>query len=164
MKLNMPGMGLIKGLGVVLKNLTRRPVTEQYPEQRLTVSRRTRAPELVWDPNRCTGCATCAKACPQGVIKIETSAAEGNKYHVEKFETDTGYCIFCGFCVEACPFDALFMSSGYENGKYRRQDLILGKEALMAAQKHPSAYYHPEPVPGVALPDAEKLPRIEETW
>ncbi|MDO8490958.1 MAG: NADH-quinone oxidoreductase subunit I [Dehalococcoidia bacterium] len=156
------GLGILKGFALTAVHLFRRRFTILYPEKRLPVPRRIRGTELVWYVDRCTGCATCAKTCHQGVIKIVTSGPEGNRFHVDKFEVDTGYCIFCGLCVEACPFDAIFMSTEYERGKYRREDLVMSKEMLMAADKHPSAYYHPQPVPGVALP--EKVPSIEETW
>lgn len=99
-------------MALTLKHLFRRPITTQYPEERLTTSRRIRGYELVWDKEKCTGCATCAKSCPQGAIQIVTSvSAEENKYEVEKFEVDTGYCIFCGLCVESCPYEALFRKS-----------------------------------------------------
>ncbi len=62
-------------MAVTLKHLFRHPVTTQYPEQRLNVSRRTRGNELVWEEEQCSGCATCAKTCPQGVINIETSGS-----------------------------------------------------------------------------------------
>jgi NADPH-dependent glutamate synthase beta subunit-like oxidoreductase len=66
------GTGIAKGLTVTLKNLMRRPVTTKYPEQRLNVSRRIRGNELAWDEEKCTGCYTCARSCPIGVITIET--------------------------------------------------------------------------------------------
>lgn len=156
------GLGILKGMALTAVHLFRRRFTVLYPEKRLPTPRRIRGTELVWYVDRCTGCATCAKSCPQGVIKIVTSVPEDNRFRVETFEVDTGYCIFCGLCVESCPFDAIFMSMEYEKGKYRREDLVMGKEALIAAEKHPSAYYHPQPVPGVALP--EQVPSIEDTW
>jgi NADPH-dependent glutamate synthase beta subunit-like oxidoreductase len=67
------GNGIAKGMAVTLKHLFRHPVTTQYPEQKLIVSRRTRGNELIWQQEQCSGCSTCAKSCPQGVIKIETS-------------------------------------------------------------------------------------------
>ncbi len=142
--LNLPGIGLMQGLGVVFKNMTRKRITEQYPEERLNVSRRTRAQELVWEPGRCTGCATCVKACPQGNIKIKTSVGENNKYVVDQFENDEGRCIFCGLCVESCPYEALFFGRSYERSKYKREELVADIDEMTAADKERSAYFRPD--------------------
>lgn len=146
MKFERFGNGIAKGMTVTIKHVFRHPTVSQYPEQRLNWSRRTRGNELIWDNVKCTGCATCAKTCPQGVIQIVTSVnAVENKYKVEKFEVDTGYCISCGLCVEACPYNALFMGYSCERAKYRRGDLIQSNEMLLASEKRPaSAYMHPE--------------------
>jgi NADH-quinone oxidoreductase chain I len=140
------GIGIIKGLSVTLRNLFRTPVTTQYPEQRLNPSRRIRGNELIWSQKRCTGCGTCAKSCPQGSINIVTSTKiEENKYKVERFEVDMGYCIFCGLCVEACPYSALFLGYAYERSRYRRGELVLTKESLLeSAERKASGYAHPE--------------------
>ena len=146
MKFERYGIGIAKGMTVTIKHLLRHPTVSQYPEQRLHLSRRMRGNELIWDNVKCTGCATCAKACPQGVIQIVTSVNPvENKYTVEKFEVDTGYCISCGLCVESCPYGALFMGYAYERAKYRRGDLIQTNEMLLASPERPrSAYMHPE--------------------
>ncbi|MDO8687712.1 MAG: FAD-dependent oxidoreductase, partial [Dehalococcoidales bacterium] len=73
MKFERYGLGIAKGLGVTIKYLWRHPITTQYPEQRLTTSRRIRGNELIWDKERCSGCTTCARTCPQGAIFITTS-------------------------------------------------------------------------------------------
>jgi formate dehydrogenase beta subunit len=67
------GKGIAKGMAVTLRHLFRQPITTQYPEQRLTISRRSRGNELIWQETQCSGCSTCAKTCPMGVIHIETS-------------------------------------------------------------------------------------------
>ncbi|MFH0941443.1 MAG: FAD-dependent oxidoreductase, partial [Chloroflexota bacterium] len=69
------GLGIAKGLGVTFKNFLKRPITTQYPEEKLVVSRRFRGTELIWDVERCSGCATCAKTCHQGSIRIVTSGS-----------------------------------------------------------------------------------------
>jgi formate hydrogenlyase subunit 6/NADH:ubiquinone oxidoreductase subunit I len=147
LKFERYGIGIAKGMSVTLRFLLRRPTVTQYPEQRLNVSRRTRGQELVWDRQKCTGCCTCAKSCPQGVIEIVTSTnLENNKYEVEKYQVDTGYCIQCGLCVESCPYEALFFSTNYECSKYRRGDLVQNKEDMMleSGNKQRSAYFYPE--------------------
>ena len=140
------GKGIAKGLMVTISHLWRHPITVQYPEQRLNTSRRIRGNELIWYDTKCTGCSTCAKSCPQGAIKIVTSAnPEENKYKVEKIEVDTGYCIQCGLCVEACPYEALFMGYAYERAQYRRDDLVQINEGLLpSVNRQPSGYMHPE--------------------
>ena len=146
MKFERYGKGIAKGLTVTIRHLLRHPITTQYPEQRLNVSRRIRGNELIWDKEKCTGCATCAKSCPQGAIEIVTSTnIEDNKYDVETYRVDTGYCIQCGLCVEACPYDALFMGYSFERAKYRRSDLIQTNDELLESPERPaSGYYHPE--------------------
>ena len=147
MKFERYGLGIAKGLSVTLGYFFRRPSVTQYPDQKLHVSRRTRGQELVWDREKCTGCCTCAKSCPQGVIEIVTSTnLKNNKYEVEKYQVDTGYCIQCGLCVESCPYEALFFSTNYECAKYRRSELIQNKEDMMleSGNKQRSAYFYPE--------------------
>ena len=146
MKFERYGKGLAKGLTVTIRHLLRHPITTQNPEQRLNTSRRIRGNELVWDDVKCTGCATCAKACPQGAIQITTSTnLDENKYKVEQYEVDTGYCIQCGLCVEVCPYEALYMGYAYERAKYRRGELVQCNEMLLASpERPPSGYMYPE--------------------
>jgi formate hydrogenlyase subunit 6/NADH:ubiquinone oxidoreductase subunit I len=146
------GLGIIKGMTVTLLRLVRHPTVSQYPEQCLNVSRRIRGNELIWSREKCTGCATCAKSCPQGAIEIVTATnLVDNKYEVQTYRVDTGYCIQCGLCVEACPYDAVFMGYSYERAKYRRGELIQTNDELLESPSRPtSGYFHPE--------IAEKLP------
>ena len=90
-------------MALTFKHLFHSPITVQYPEEKLVVSRRIRGNELVWYPNRCTGCTNCVRCCPQGNIEIITHKGDKKKYIVDKFEVDTGRCMFCGLCVEVCP-------------------------------------------------------------
>ncbi len=108
-----------------------------------------RGEEFVWYEQRCTGCASCAKYCPLGIIEIVTSESgdqvqEGQKYNLDKFDIDIGRCMFCGLCVEACPYDALHMGSGFEEGQYSRKDLVITKRQLLGAKKKPSTWFRPQ--------------------
>ena len=153
MKFERYGIGIIKGMAVTILHVFLHPTVSQYPRQRLNISRRSRGNELIWSREKCTGCVTCAKACPQSAIDIVTSTnIADNKYEVKKYRVDTGYCIQCGLCVEACPYDALFMGYSYERAKYRRAELVQADDALFESPERPaSGYFHPD--------IAEKLPK-----
>jgi formate hydrogenlyase subunit 6/NADH:ubiquinone oxidoreductase subunit I len=110
---------------------------------------RFRGEEFTWYEERCTGCASCAKFCPLGIIRIvthpsDTFIAEGEKYTLDVFDIDIGRCMFCGLCVEACPYDALHMGSGFEEGRYSRRELVIDKSRLVSAPKQPSTWFRPQ--------------------
>jgi NADH-quinone oxidoreductase subunit I len=110
---------------------------------------RFRGQEFAWYENRCTGCASCAKYCPLGIIKIVTQPSgedmqEGEKYAIDVFDIDIGRCMFCGLCVEACPYDAIHMGSGFEEAQPQRQNLIIGVDKLRSAPKMPSTWFRPQ--------------------
>jgi NADH:ubiquinone oxidoreductase subunit F (NADH-binding)/ferredoxin len=50
------------------------------------------------DPEKCTGCHSCAKKCPQEAI-----TGEKKKPH----QLDQSKCIKCGICYDTCKFDAI---------------------------------------------------------
>ena len=152
MKLKNYGEGIAKGMAMTMKNALRRPITTQYPEQKLNISRRTRGNQLIWDKNTCIACSMCAKACPVHCIDMVTSRDEDNKLKVNKMDYDAGLCIFCGLCVEACPKTCLFLSADYEKARYSIKDFKLTKEDILMTEKsRPSGYYSPE--------NAAKLPK-----
>ncbi len=140
------GQGIFKGLALTLKHFLSRPIiTVQYPEQRLVNSRRLRGCDLVWDPERCTACCTCAKSCPQGNIRIETRLRPDNTREPIVFEIDHGRTMFCGLCVESCPFDAIHMGKAYERSTYTRESLVLSKEKItISAERQASGYFRPQ--------------------
>ncbi len=145
----MYGTEMVRGLLVTLRNLVKKPFTVQYPEERLKQHPRFRGEEFVWYEERCTGCASCAKYCPLGIIKIVTSPSEtapkqGDKYLLEVFDIEIARCMFCGLCVEACPYDALFMGSGFEQGRYSRKGMMIGLDELRSAEKRPSNFFRPQ--------------------
>ncbi|MXW29357.1 MAG: NADH-quinone oxidoreductase subunit I [Chloroflexi bacterium] len=145
----MYGEGILRGLGVTLRNLVRRPFTVQYPEARIPQHPRFRGQEFTWYEQRCTGCASCAKYCPLGIIRIVTDPDGGNEqdggsYKVDVFDIDQARCMYCGLCVEACPYDALHMGSGFEAARYRRADLVIDIDTLKDREKHPSTWFRPQ--------------------
>lgn len=144
-KFSFVGTGIAKGMAVTMKGLLGRSITTSYPEHKLEVSKRFRGNQFVWYPGKCTGCSTCAKSCPQGNIKVVTRRAEENRYEVDEFEIDTGRCTFCALCVESCPYDALCIGREYELARYRRGDLVHGKDQMLESEsRRPSGYFRPK--------------------
>ncbi len=117
------------------------PIPERVPQ-----SPRFRGNDFAWYEERCTGCASCAKYCPLGIIEIVTHPGgfdeqQGESYAIDVFDIDIGRCMFCGLCVEACPYDALHMGTRFERSNYSRVDLVITKEELNASIKNPSSWY-----------------------
>jgi len=160
----MYGEGMLKGMMVTAKHLFKKPFTVQYPEQKIPTQPRFRGYEFVWYEDRCTGCASCAKYCPLGTIRIVTNPEPqpnvGNKYGLEVFDIDTGRCMFCGLCVEACPYDALFMGTEYERATYTRKSMVVHIDELRTAEKKPSAFARPQ-LHGLDYGDRTSLPSPE---
>jgi NADH-quinone oxidoreductase subunit I len=55
----------------------------------------------------------------------------GERYP-EIYEINSVRCIYCGMCAEACPVNAIKLGRNYEFVDYRRENLVLDKERLLA--------------------------------
>ncbi len=102
----MYGLGIAKGMLVTFKHIFKPTFTVQYPEEVRPIPRQART-NLVWFEERCTGCSTCAQACPDGCILVATSPAEDGSLNIDRYEIDFRICMYCGLCTEACPYEAI---------------------------------------------------------
>ncbi len=101
-------ISIFEGMAVTFSWMLRRPHTIQYPDRiekgREIVQNRFRG-LLEVDLSLCTGCLSCQRACPIGVILIEVS--KGSERYITRFDIDAAKCMYCGLCTEACPTNAL---------------------------------------------------------
>ncbi|MEX0952294.1 MAG: NADH-quinone oxidoreductase subunit I [Nitriliruptoraceae bacterium] len=162
-----PGVGLLKGLGVTIKHLGRRPATQMYPKERPDLAPRTRGVIALMDEN-CTVCMLCARECPDWCIYIDSHketvppAKEGGRARtrnvLDRFAIDFSLCMYCGICVEVCPFDALWWSPEFEYTEY-------GLDALLHEMGRLREWMDTvPPPPGLddgAVPPAEVVDAIE---
>ncbi len=129
----LPGTGLLKGLGVTIKHLFKRPSTLMYPHERSDLAPRTRGVIALMDEN-CTVCMLCSRECPDWCIYIESHketvppAKEGGRARtrnvLDRFAIDFSLCMYCGICIEVCPFDALWWSPEFEYSEYSMDGLL----------------------------------------
>lgn len=90
----------------IIESLFKRPMTERYPFERYPTPARLRG-KLMWNPEKCTGCALCNKDCPSNAIELIVIDKKAKRfvmeYHVDR-------CTYCAQCVQNCRFECLSMS------------------------------------------------------
>ena len=146
---DIPGKGLIKGLGVTFGEMVKTAQARQHGRRaghgrrtrtsRKTPSRGRAASSRCYEEN-CTSCMLCARECPDWCIYIEghkylaPPRREGGKPRqknaLDRFDIDFSLCMYCGICVEVCPFDALFWSPEYEYSEPQIAELLHDKSRL----------------------------------
>ena len=69
------------------------------------------------DQSKCTGCSTCAKACPKGLIKLVRTDAthivlcSSHDKGATTHRTCEAGCLGCGKCVNTCPSGAIVLDN-----------------------------------------------------
>lgn len=142
-------LGILQGLVTTFKTHFRRPVTYQYPDERMPLAEGFQSfPVLLWDDEvgepMCTGCQVCARNCPSQALKVtmkdnpkHQESKSSRRRIVDVLELDYGACILCGICIEVCNFEAIVMGKLYEESTYGREDLVFDVERLLVAGGKP---------------------------
>ena len=123
------GIGVAKGMMLTLRHVFKPPITVNYPEQTRDIPVRART-NLLWFEERCTGCSTCAQACPDGCILVQTSPREDGTLEIERYEIDFRICMYCGLCTEACPYQAIQSGGRYDDAVYVFENMYRDRDAL----------------------------------
>ena len=150
--------GTFEPFWITLRNMFKRPVTIQYPEEKRTPFPRYRARiVLTRDPEggeRCVACYLCSAACPVDCISMQAAEGEDGRRYAAWFRINFSRCIFCGLCAEACPTLAIQMSPDYEICNRDPLALVYEKEDLLIADggKDTSYNFYRHAGIGVAQP------------
>jgi NADH-quinone oxidoreductase subunit I len=161
--MGLPGTGLLKGLSVTLKTMSKRSVTRQYPDVKPALPPRTRGVIALMEEN-CTVCMLCSRECPDWCIYIdshkeqvppkEPGARARTRNMLDRFAIDFALCMYCGICIEVCPFDALFWSPEFEFSEYDIRELTHEKERLRE-------WMYTVPAPPALDPDGAPAAEVE---
>ena len=139
----------------------------------------TGLPEV--DPDKCTACGACVKACPKMIIELRKKWPKNRAVYVSCVSKDKGAvvmkackagCIGCGKCQKVCAFDAITIANNLayidpQKCKLCRKCVnecptgairLVGMEPLPKAPKTPAAPAAPKaaPVAEKTAPAAEK--------
>jgi NADH-quinone oxidoreductase subunit I len=140
-KLARDSLEIARSMAITFRHLFQRPVTNQFPDDPVTVYRRFRGRHVLKRHDngleRCIGCSLCAAACPTDCIYVEAAEnidedrkSPGERY-ASVYEINMLRCIFCGYCEEACPVDAIVLEHDFALAEYDRWDAIYTKEKLL---------------------------------
>jgi NADH-quinone oxidoreductase subunit I len=132
---------ILKGMWITFKSAFEKPITVQYPEERIPVTPRFKGRHHLrrYDNGleKCIGCALCAAACPADAIFVEASEntdevrfSPGERF-ASTYEINLLRCIYCGYCEDACPTQAIELGHDYELAYTNRADAIITREQLL---------------------------------
>lgn len=119
-----------QGLAVTFDHMRRRPVTVQYPYEKLIPSERFRG-RIHFEFDKCISCEVCVRVCPINLPVVDWEFnKETKKKQLNHYSIDFGVCIFCGNCVEYCPTNCLSFTEEYELSVYDRHSLNMDNVAM----------------------------------
>ena len=165
---------IVQGLALTLRHMFRKPVTQQYPDEKPVVAAGFRGRHaLVRDAesggSRCVACMRCARVCPSHCIRIRSHRGEDGSRKVDAYVIDALRCIYCGYCAEVCPVNAIVLTETYAYAGHTRQEFVFDEAHLLrnwdefAAEKGSlEGYVNPLSRPRNALPRFLPAPKRQE--
>jgi len=101
----------VAGMKITGKYLMQKPITVQYPDERLPIPDRYRGIHYL-EQEKCINCLACARACPIDCIEMD-AVRHGKELEWVSFTLDYQKCMFCELCVYPCPKDCIHMGTEF---------------------------------------------------
>ncbi len=111
------------GMRITGKYLLQKPITIQYPDERLPIPNRYRGIHYL-EQEKCINCLACARACPIDCIEMD-AIRHGKELEWVSFTLDYQKCMFCELCVYPCPKDCIHMGTEYAFVSFDRSEFVL---------------------------------------
>ncbi|HLO86313.1 MAG TPA: NAD(P)H-quinone oxidoreductase subunit I [Nostocaceae cyanobacterium] len=119
-----------QGLAITFDHMHRRPITVQYPYEKLIPSERFRG-RIHFEFDKCISCEVCVRVCPINLPVVDWEFdPETKKKKLKHYSIDFGVCIFCGNCVEFCPTNCISFTEEYDLCVYDRHQLNMDNVAM----------------------------------
>lgn len=119
-----------QGLSVTFDHMQRRPITVQYPYEKLVPSERFRG-RIHFEFDKCIACEVCVRVCPINLPVVDWEFNKAiKKKQLKHYSIDFGVCIFCANCVEYCPTNCLSVTEEYELSTFDRHELNYDSVAM----------------------------------
>jgi len=99
------------GMKITWKYFWQKPITVQYPDERLPIPDRYRGIHYL-EQEKCINCLACARACPIDCIEMD-AVRHGKELEWVSFTLDYQKCMFCELCVYPCPKDCIHMGTEF---------------------------------------------------
>jgi len=110
------------GMRITGRYLLQKPITVQYPDERLPIPDRYRGIHYL-EQEKCINCLACARACPIDCIEMD-AIRHGKELEWVSFTLDYQKCMFCELCVYPCPKDCIHMSTEYALTSFDRSEFV----------------------------------------
>lgn len=101
----------LAGMRITGRYLLRKPITIQYPDERMPIPDRYRGIHYL-EQEKCINCLACARACPIDCIEMD-AIRHGKELEWVSFSVDYQKCMFCELCVYPCPKDCIHMGTEF---------------------------------------------------
>jgi len=108
------------GMRITGRYLLQKPITVQYPDERLPVPNRYRGIHYL-EQEKCIDCLACARACPIDCIEMD-AVRHGKELEWVSFTLDYQKCMFCELCVYPCPKDCIHMGTEFAFVSFDRSE------------------------------------------
>lgn len=126
---------MIPYLKEALKNLFKKPVTINYPGEKIKTAPKYRG-RIIFDSSKCVGCGMCMRVCsPQAITKTVKDVDEGQEITMT---FDLGSCTFCSMCADFCARKSITLTEDCEIVVTDKNDLIVQGSFIKKAPPKPT--------------------------